>query len=76
MELTEKDKKEKIDIDECFSNIGYIKYEEDDNLIIYGNEYYQIHFYKKDKTYITEDKRDIVYLIINEALRQWEWSNE
>lgn len=72
MKLTESGIKKIDSIDECFNSINYTKIQDGDT-VIYSNGYYHICFYTKNKDYITEDKRDIVYLIINEVLRQWGW---
>lgn len=61
-----------IEILGLFNNIGYSLYRNDKNIIEFGNGYYYIHFYKNEKTYYSEDKRDIVRLIIDYCMNNFD----
>ena len=61
-----------INIKDLFNDINYSFYSNDGKIIIFGNGYYQIHFYIRSKTYYSEDKRDIVKIVIDYCMNNFD----
>ena len=62
----------KISILDAFNCIKYTYWNDNDEIIKFSNGWFQIHFYIKSRTYYSEDRSNIVRILIKYCMEHFD----